>query len=107
MLQPMTEQEIEGFQDYLADILKVWDCYEQDWVVSAPLILRFENADVVVEHEKNVPSKVTMANSGEEELISELVNGDLGVDRCLCWLHADGYGDYIGELISLHALLGD
>ena len=42
MLQTMTEQEIDSFEDYLADVLCVWDCYEQEWVEMAPVILRFE-----------------------------------------------------------------
>lgn len=34
--------------DYLADVLRVWDCDEQRWLGAAPIILRFENEDVLL-----------------------------------------------------------
>lgn len=49
MFHAMTEQEIDGFEDYLADVLCVWDCYEQERVNGSPLVLRFESADVVAD----------------------------------------------------------
>lgn len=34
--------------DYLADVLRVWDCDEQRWLGATPIILRFENEDVLL-----------------------------------------------------------
>lgn len=34
--------------NYLADVLRVWDCDEQRWLGATPIVLRFENEDVLL-----------------------------------------------------------
>ena len=67
MLQTMTEQEIDSFEDYLADVLCVWDCYEQEWVEKAPVILRFEKMDVLIQRPSiGGDAKLSVPTAGSE-----------------------------------------
>ena len=72
MLQTMTEQEIDSFEDYLADVLCVWDCYEQERVTGSPLVLRFESADVVADLEMG---DLYWIDSSNEASVDALVVG--------------------------------
>lgn len=99
MLQTMTEQEIDSFEDYLADVLCVWDCYEQEWVEKAPIILRFEKMDVLI-HRSSIggDAKLSVPAAG-----SEIDNPESGktcnanVDSCTCWRRAEHYSFLIGR----------
>lgn len=66
----MTEQEIEDFEDYLADVLCVWDCYEQERVTGSPLVLRFESVDVVADMEEGAVYRTSGSNEAIVETLS-------------------------------------
>lgn len=87
MLQLMTEQEVEDFEDYLADVLMVWDCYEQCWVDDAPIILRFENADVAIaQTEESGNYGVSHLETGGSKLLLDSISDKADPEgTCLCW----------------------
>lgn len=41
-------EEKQQHEDYLADVFRVWNCDEERWMGSTPIVLRFENEDVLV-----------------------------------------------------------
>lgn len=105
MLRPMTAQEIEKFEDYLADVLMVWDCYEQCWIEDAPIVLRFENIDVLVPNDSCAELNASIFQCCDEGL-----NGVIGAhakeaDDCLCWLHRKIGADGIGAKMNVRKAL--
>lgn len=97
MLQTMTEQEIDGFEDYLADVLCVWDCYEQERVSGSPLVLRFESADVVADLEMG---DLYWIDSSNEVGVDALVVGYEQSDAdgpCLTLIRFESAARMVGE----------
>lgn len=106
MLQTMTEQEIDSFEDYLADVLCVWDCYEQERVTGSPLVLRFESADVVADLEMG---DLYWIDSSNEASVDALVVGYEQSDAegpCLTLIRFESASRMVGEKWSAaHASL--
>lgn len=104
MLQTMTEQEIDSFEDYLADVLCVWDCYEQEWVNGSPLVLRFESADVVADL---AMEDLYWIDSSNEVSVDALVVGYEQSDAegpCLTLVRFESAAHMVGEKWSaVHA----
>ena len=97
MLQIMTEQEINSFEDYLADVLCVWDCYEQGRVNGSPLVLRFESADVVADLEMG---DLYWIDSSNEASVDTLVVGYEQGDAegpCLALIRFESAARMVGE----------
>lgn len=90
----VSNEVVEAFQgfddDYLADVLRVWDCYEQDWHDGFTTVFRFENDDLLVWKEmgglKTKRGAVVTQNPIELE-----------PDACLSWMSDPGYSDLFGE----------
>ena len=99
MFHAMTEQEIDGFEDYLADVLCVWDCYEQEWVEKAPVILRFEKMDVLIQRPSvGGDAKLSVPTAGSEIGYPESGKTcNASADSCVCWRRADHYSFLIGR----------
>lgn len=103
MLQPMTEQEINDFEDYLADVLMVWDCYEQAWVEEAPIILRFESVDVLMQRPEGISNDTDLsfiALGSEAEILESEKACEAYIDACICWRRAEGLSFLIGRKIK-------
>lgn len=106
MLQPMATQDIASFKDYLADVLGVWDCYSRRWVRHAPIILRFENEDVLLQFESldSTLPRASFRHGSESDFLDELY-GDEVASSCLCWLRSNLYHHLIGEEVSVAEIL--
>ncbi len=103
MLQPMNEQEINDFEDYLADVLMVWDCYEQAWVEETPIILRFENVDVLIQRPEDISNDADrsfIALGSEAEILEKEKPCEASVDACICWRRAEDLSFLIGRKIK-------
>lgn len=97
MLGVATEKTLAGHEDYLADVLRLWDCYERSWVAGAPVILRFENRDVMA-HEEAAHWSFAAASA-----IQDAPEGD---EECFCW-RPDREGSWpIGSLLCPEDLVG-
>ncbi len=103
MLQPMTDQEIIDFEDYLADVLMVWDCYEQAWVEEAPVILRFENVDVLIQRPDDISNDTALsflAQGFEAEILESEKACEAYIDACICWRRVEDISFLIGHKIK-------
>lgn len=93
--------------DYLADVLRLWDCDLRDWHDPVVVIFRFESDDILVWREMNTlrcqkgAVDATIARSS----IPEIVEASIDIDACLCWLPDDSYSDFIGFTVIAHDLL--
>lgn len=103
MLERLTENEIANIADYLADELRIWNCYEQEWVVNAPAIIRFENRDVLVSTaEKREIRAFFLPRPEDAEAILDDVAARLApAETCLCWRSFRSEGLRIGEFATL------
>lgn len=100
MMQRTTEREAAAYEDYLADVLCVWDCYEQKWLEDAPVILRFENRDVVMAQSKL--SGYIAQGFGDDEterlILTELNDSNNAYETCFCWLSPQSASASIGSV---------
>lgn len=73
--------------DYLADVLRPWDCYEQKWTKDSPMLFRFEHNDLLIWTSSDklecIISNVDTRYFIHEALIS--ANNIDVRDLCLCW----------------------
>ena len=102
MLQPMTEREVASHADHLADVLGIWDCYEQEWVTDAPIVLRFESEDVVIGARNGPPC---LLRDGEDELLERLRLDEAMSERCLCWRRMRVREGLVGEVASVGSVM--
>ena len=84
--------------DYLADVLRLWDCDLGDWCESFAIILRFETDDVIVWLEEGILKceAGAVAESNLETSIPHTIRASIGADACLCWLYDRAFSDLIG-----------
>lgn len=102
----MTEQEVEDFEDYLADVFMIWDCEEQNWIEGMPVILRFENKDVVVSKTQGKDGFQIATLSEDKDALLEYLQKERSIqERCLSWVRVSCYSNCIGELTSIESLL--
>lgn len=88
-------------KDYLVDVMRVWDCYAQDWVADSPVLLRFESDDVLILAGERVFVGPVLAERPFEKSISEEVFAYIDLeDKCLCWLSDQAACDNVGEYVS-------
>lgn len=85
--------------DYLADVLRLWDCDRKDWCESFAIILRFETDDVIVWLEEGFLKceAGAVTESDLETSIPNTIRASVGADACLCWLYDRAYNDLIGS----------
>lgn len=89
-------KELWDYEDFLADVLGVWDCYEQRWCEDAPLVLRFESCDIWLTKRadeatllrlvgSDVVAGRTFARDELAALLPEKEDETKSSDACLCW----------------------
>ena len=80
-------EETSSYRGRLADVLRVWDCYEQAWREDAPVVFRFEKVDVLVWRtgEAGAVRSRFCTEAEEEEALRELEAQAVFSDSCLCW----------------------
>lgn len=85
--------------DILADVLRPWDCDEQDWLDGTTTVFRFENDDLLVWNEmgglrasKGAVDAATFDRSAIPGLNLSEDNGN-----CLAWRPDLSFASYLGE----------
>ncbi len=91
--------------DYLADVLRLWDCDLGDWHDSHATIFRFESDDVMVWLDEKVLMCCHGAfnNDAILDCLPHIIKTGIDVDACLCWLRDKHYDELIG---STHVSFG-
>lgn len=84
--------------DYLADVLRLWDCDLRDWRDPVATIFRFENNDIIVWRAgETIKCQIgAVDTTTARSCFSE--SADAGVDRdaCICWISDANYSRFIG-----------
>lgn len=94
----------EGFDnDCLADVLRVWDCDNQDWFDGTTTVFRFESDDLLV---WNVMGGLK-AERGAVDTQSFCHAPLFGIadDRCVSWRPDPSFADLIGRTALSTVLL--
>ena len=93
--------------DYLADVLRLWDCDLKCWHDPSLFVFRFENDDVLVWQTTGTMKCKVGAVDTTTARCSFPENIEASIDRnaCLCWLSDSSYRDYIGLTEITHALI--
>lgn len=79
--------------DYLADTLMLWECYENKPAEGAPLVLRFETCDLVIQPSRSNKLQFSLiaANAATPPPTSE--------DACLAWMPAAAFAETLGQKV--------
>ncbi|WP_147571530.1 hypothetical protein [Phoenicibacter congonensis] len=93
--------------DYLADVLRLWDCDFMDWYEPFALIFRFESDDVMIWCENEVIKHNLGAVGGGNvgDHLPETVKASIEPDACLCWLRDKSYDEIIGSTMVSRELV--
>lgn len=93
--------------DYLADVLRLWDCDIRDWHDPFALIFRFESDDVMVWCENKVMKhSIGAADDGNvRDHLPEALKVSIEPNACLCWLRDKNYDEIIGSSMVSRELL--
>ncbi|MSA62374.1 hypothetical protein GT613_05725 [Eggerthella sp. BIOML-A4] len=94
--------------DYLADVLRLWDCDLKEWCDPYAMVFRFEKDDVLVWNEGGVlrcRQGAVNLNEAENVLPSSFKSG-ISEDACLCWTRDDFRHRFIG-MVSICRELAD
>lgn len=85
--------------DYLADVLRLWDCDLKCWHDPYMIVFRFESEDVMVWCESSVLRHCAGAvdTSALAGTIPKAVMTGIDSDACLCWLRDTRFNSYIGS----------
>lgn len=93
--------------DYLADVLRLWDCELKCWHDPMVMIFRFESDDVLVWHEDSTLRcwRGAINDCGTSSLVPDGI--EIAIDRsaCLCWISDKSYNALIGETTASQRLL--
>lgn len=98
---------MEFDDDYLADVLRLWNCDLRGWHDPVAVIFRFESNDILFWREMNTLrcQKGAVDTTTTRSSIPEKVEASIDIDTCLCWLSDDSYSDFIGFAVTAHDLL--
>jgi len=90
-----------------ADLLCVWDCYAGTWTAGAPVLMRFEDDDVLVTFADNCAFMTIGAiDTTDAGALPRLLDaGEPDGDACLCWRRCGLLDDFIGERCNVLQLL--
>lgn len=93
--------------DYLADVLRLWDCDLREWCDPFAMVFRFESDDLLIWRELNTMrcKKGAVDATTTRGSIPENAEASIDVDACLCWLPDGTYNDFIGLTRITHDLL--
>lgn len=93
--------------DYLADVLRLWDCDLRKWHDSYATIFRFESDDILIWREEPV-LKCWRGAIDDRDAISFLpisMHATIDKESCLCWISDNSYNALIGETTASQRLL--
>lgn len=84
--------------DYLANVLRLWDCNLKDWYDPFAVVFRFEKDDVLVWNENGaLRYKQGAMNLDEaENVLPSSFRVGITEDECLCWAHDDLRRCFVG-----------
>ncbi len=93
--------------DYLAEVLRLWNCDLGDWHDPCTMIFRFESNDILVWNEQSfLRGKVgAVVESNLETSTPDAIKASIETDTCLCWLHDRSYNKLIGSTNVCNYLL--
>lgn len=93
--------------DYLADVLRLWDCDLKRWRDPSLFVFRFENDDVLVwQTTGTVKCKEGAVDTTTTRCaFPESIETSIDPDACLCWLPDSSFSDFIGLTEISHDLL--
>lgn len=99
----------EASDDYVADVLRPWDCYEQKWADDYMRLFRFESDDVLIWFENGSFQGRKGAVDSRSFDIPDLVHTEMNPaeDMCLCWRTDTDYRSVIGNQIPATELLDE
>lgn len=88
---------------YLADVLIGWDCFKQEPLQGAPLVLRFESCDLLFIAEEN---ELVLEFETEDTLNPEaFASGNR--DVCPTWIPLERLSDALGRrVLGIHRVNG-
>lgn len=92
---------IEGFDgSYLADVLRPWDCYAQEWADRYMRILRFEEDDLLVWMQADsMHVEIGAIDTNTFDCGSKMASDAKSTeDMCLCWRRDPAYGEACGYI---------
>ena len=91
----------------VADLFCIWDCDVGSWVAGSPLLIRFEEDDLLVEAAGDYAVLTAGAiDTDDASTLSALcATAPLQADACLCWRRCNLLDDLIGEAGSVPHLL--
>lgn len=84
--------------DYLADVLRLWDCYKQDWCDCKLILCRFESDDLLIY--ENTGALCFIRGPVDTEHVDVSFTRAVGVnmaDACLTWCRNAAYKELIGR----------
>lgn len=103
----------EAFDDdYLADVLRVWDCDAQGWFDPFTTVFRFESDDLLVWNDAGMLRcrQGAVDTNSINCLAPDVLDIAAMTDFCLCWITDKAFSSLIGEKAQLqtmtNALLG-
>lgn len=91
----------------VADLFCVWDCDAGSWLAGSPLLIRFEEDDLLVKVEDGHAVLTAGAvDTGDTSALPVLcATVPPQADACLCWCRCDLLDDLIGETGTVPHLL--
>lgn len=93
-----------GQSDYLAEALRVWDCYEQRWAPGSPTILRFESRDMLawIGRPGNPPCELGELPrlQADDPLVGLWLATIDDEEPCLCWRRFQPLDHLAGSLLN-------
>lgn len=101
---------IDGFDGcYLADVLRPWDCYAQDWADRYMRILRFEEDDLLVWMQADsMHVEIGAIDTNAFNCGSKMApDAKPTEDMCLCWRRDPAYAEACGYIERASKLLDE
>lgn len=93
--------------DYLADVLRPWDCYSQQWADDHMHLFRFESDDMLIWLSDGVlqAERGAVDTSVFEPTNRIATKKDPAEDMCLCWVKDGSFKGIIGTRPMLDDLI--
>lgn len=86
--------------EYLADVLRIWDCDAGEWCDIFTIVYRFENNDLLVwkDSDKLCARIGAVETDSMINLIPQTSEGIRPAEVCLSWRFDRGYDELIGRI---------
>lgn len=98
---------MEFDDDYLAGVLRLWDCDLKCWHDPVAMIFRFESDDVLIWREDKVLRcrRGAVSDRDAASFIPSSIKAAIDKESCLCWISDSSYNALIGETMASQRLL--